>query len=239
VTIAVQQVVFADDNSTSGAGNLGTTQAATATITAGSAIWLPCTCDSTFGSPTSAADTRNGSYTALGATGLDANNQAYRAFYVSNAAAGSTTATVTYGAPGPGYKGVAIVEVSGTSGAVDASAVNNAQASPGAGTDAITSGTATNTVQPALIVALCMDSDISLPSAGTGFTSGGTGWAYNIGSGASARVESKRITATGGQVATFTGIAGTHHYNTMIAVFDETASATTNGSLFFGAGTTS
>lgn len=69
------------------------------------------------------------------------------------------------------------------------------QASPGTGTDAVTSGTGNVTSQPALIWGAVLTAGGTYV-AGTGFTQRSV-WGFSC-------VEDKRVTATGNQAATFT-----------------------------------
>lgn len=224
MTVGVSQVVFADDGSSSGTGNIATTQAATLTVTSGNALWCVTGADTSFSPNISGvSDSVNGSWgTILDAAIVDGNGNKTGAFAKANAGAGSTVVTTTFSI-GCGYKVIAVAEISGvTASPLDGHVGGNVQNLPGTGTDAIVSGTATNATQPALVVALCYNSEGAsgvTPTVGTGFTSAGSGWALGFGV-AGARVESKRVTAAGGNIAKFTSSIN-NHFVTHVAVFDE------------------
>lgn len=95
------------------------------------------------------------------------------------------------------------------------------QASPGTGTDAVTSGSVTPIYQPAAVIGYTHDSSTNtLANAGTGFTAR-TG-AVNYGSGLVARPEDKRITELLSLAATWTATGGTGTYWSFVGVFSET-----------------
>lgn len=221
---SVLQAVFADDGF---AGGSGTTQAVTLTVTAGSTLYVVATCDNTGAVSMSCADNVNGTYgTQLDTTLNDATDGALlAAFRFVNAAAGSTTVTITYGSTIT-FKGICVFEVGGvkTSSSLDGH-TGQVQLTPTTTTDATTSSNASSSNQPALVVGLCINaSGTQTPAAGTGFTSNGTGWTAGT---PQARAESKRVTATGNQAATFTaGVNGGHL--TVVAVFDEISGPTIN-----------
>jgi hypothetical protein len=156
-------------------------------------------------------------------------------FTLDNVAAGSHTVTVTMsfsvGAPGT----LVLREVGGTSG-YNATANGDVQASPGTGTDGVVSNAATNTIANALVSACSFDTNTgsSAPAAGTGFTNGQTAGLASLGG--HFRTESKRITATGSNTATYTAVGGTDTYLTVMAIFAETASAASGQLMTLGCG---
>lgn len=230
MSIAVGQVVFAEDTSTGAVPALGTTVAATLTVSAGSALVVFVTHD-TFNLPsgtTSIADNVNGSYpTHLQNVNDAVNAQRYILSAFLNSGAGSVTVTATFSG-NTAFKAIQVVEVTGakTTGSPDISA-GQLQATPGTGTDAVTTGNGTSTAQPALIVGASGNfAGNAAPAVGTGFTNGGTGTLW--GGSALVRVESKRVTATGAQAATFTtAIGGANGHISLMVVLDELSSAIT------------
>lgn len=101
------------------------------------------------------------------------------------------------------------------------------QASPGTGTDAVTSGTVTPLAQPAAVIGYTHDSSANtLANAGTGFTAR-TG-AVNYGSGLVARPEDKRITNLVSLAATWTAVGGTGTFWSFVGVFSEPAVSVIN-----------
>lgn len=217
MTASVLQAVFNDDGLT---GALGTTIAATLTVTAGSILHVFTMWEA---GTASCSDNVNGSYgTALDLVNDVPSGQNFGQFRFENAAAGSTTVTVTL-SPTTDFKGICVVEIAGckTSSALDGH-TGQVQPTPGTGTDGATSGSASNSIQPAIIVGLTVSgplSDTATPSVGTGFTSNGTGWA-NGSAIQQGRAESKRITSTGAQAATFT-VSDNVAHTTFIAIYDE------------------
>jgi hypothetical protein len=104
------------------------------------------------------------------------------------------------------------------------------QATPGVGADGATSGnTAALTGQPALNCGFVNDAAANgTPSAGTGFTTGTSGWGFGGTDGA--RSETKRVTSTAAVAATFT-MGANDSSVTLAAVFLEADSTTTHASL--------
>jgi hypothetical protein len=143
-------------------------------------------------------------------------------YYYENNPGGITSAGVTaWNAGTPGEYGVFISEYTGiaTSSALITFA-RQSQASPGTGTDAVTSGTSNVTSQPALIFGWSGNPGAySTLNAGTDFTSRDVD--------AGIRTEDKRVTATGNQAATFTGATDPNAAQTWMAAFAETSAAYT------------
>lgn len=79
---------------------------------------------------------------------------------------------------------------------------NQGGGGPGTGTDAVSTGNVTPTAQPALVYALGMACGNNTMSAGTGFSLGSQ--ATILSAAVSYATESKRITSTSAQAATFT-----------------------------------
>lgn len=97
---------------------------------------------------------------------------------------------------------------------------------PGTAADAISTGSASNATQPALIYAAAVtNAGSGVISAGTGFTLGAfqlSPWIPTLG--ASMSTEYKRITSSGAQAATFTQNTGFRTMALML-IFDEQVSA--------------
>lgn len=148
-------------------------------------------------------------------------------FYAKNCAGSAVTVSGSH--TGGSITGVYVSEFSGldTVAPFIASAAN-AQNGPGAGTDAMTSGNANATSQPAVAIGFYFNSlgqNSGTEAAGTGYTGRTAVWAP-IGSGGTivcARAEDKRVTATGNVAATFTATAGDagNVFLTVIALFAE------------------
>ncbi len=230
MAIAVAQTAF---NAAGYTTTSATTVAITLTVAAGSTLVVWVTWDDTTTVTCSVADPTNGTYTAGPVDNFTAVSQAFGRFYKQAVAAGSTTITATFGASA-NFRGIWVAEITGavTTGGSDGSS-GNTQSAPGTGADAVTTGAMTNAAQPALIIATAIDIDsTTTPAAGTGFTSAGSNAAL------AARVESKRITATGSQAGTFTAGTGADHFWAAGFVFDEAAGGGTTVSLT-GQGATS
>lgn len=149
-------------------------------------------------------------------------------YYAENCKGGATTFTATFSA-GTRFRAIYVGEYSGI--ATTSSFLNGARAenaSPGTGTDAVTSGNANATSQPALVWGFALDIFTgATPSAGTGFTARTGVWSTNTCLG---RPEDKRVTATGNVAATFTTTVGTDSHGVGVGIFAEAASAVSDPS---------
>lgn len=194
-------------------------------LTAGSAVEVFAGLNHNFGI-TSVVGSVNGAYTATGAAADDASNQKLLVYRHENVAVGAETVTITYDATRANVV-AAWVEAGGVkSTALDVAAAGKVQATPTTGTDLVTTNSATNTVQPALIIAASWNESGNGPAAGTGYTSALLAdWAA-LGGAGQLRIEYKRITATASQTATFTATINSTHLNVM-NVLDEAVASTT------------
>lgn len=150
-------------------------------------------------------------------TGLGTAQQ--RWFYAT--ATGSTTSTVTATwNSSVSIRGIVAVVIRGCNAFLTSE--SNYQASPGTGSNAVTSGLlGTLASQPAALIGFSFDAaGTSAPNAGTGFTSAMTGW--DVGAGAIMRIEHRRLTATASVAATFTATSGTSPHVTIGIAFAET-----------------
>jgi 3D (Asp-Asp-Asp) domain-containing protein len=134
-----------------------------------------------------------------------------RWFTIDNITGGATTVTYTP-ASSVAFRGIAVVEVSGlrTTGSYARGSWNRQSPSVN-GTDGTVSGTVDTTSDgmPVLQAALSFDFNAALlPSAGTGFTSRGTGWA-NFGATAMRWEDRNRTTGSAAEQALFTCLATT------------------------------
>lgn len=176
----------------------------------------------------------NDSWSEVG-SGLFSGGNGMRAFVLLNAAATATTVRATFGA-NVAYPAIAVVEVAGiqTSSAVAGQALQT-QATPGTGTDGVTSGnTGTLTGQPAAIIAGTVNTtSAATPAAGTGYTSIGVGWDY--GATSSARFEHKRVTSTSAVAGTFTAGNDSEHQTIAVALLETAGGGDVNAEP--GAGT--
>lgn len=188
-------------------------------VAAGSSIHVFCSTNGGTAPTFAVTDNHGSTYTARGPVLADVSaSHFWQQFTADNVSAGSLTVTNTVTNGGPNSV-VIVREISGTSG-FDTNAQSTT--SPGAsGTDAATSGSATPSVQPGLISAICTESLGSYAlSAGTGFTLGTSFFTTQI-------TEQLRYTSTAAAAATFsaTGSTGSFTYFALAAFFKETAVA--------------
>ncbi len=160
-------------------------------------------------------------FTQIGTDLVAAAGQRIAWWFAANCKGGSTTFTATYSAT-TRFRTIYVAEYSGI--AITSPFLNGTQSedtNPGTGTDAVSSGTANATSQPALIWGFS-DNVIgtSTPNAGTGFTSRASVWSTSTSLG---RPEDRRVTVTGNVAATFTATTGTDDHATGVGIFAEAA----------------
>lgn len=139
----------------------------------------------------------------------------FASFITLSTFAGSRTLTVTFPA-GRTNRSIRVEEHTGLDTYIGAIGPN-AQASPGTGANALTSGNINITDQPARLIAVSANwgAGSPPPTAGTGSNNNGTAFDYG---GDYARFTDRRITATGTTAATFTAGVNALHYTAAIAV---------------------
>lgn len=172
---------------------------------------------------TSVVGSVNGAYTSTDTSADDAANKKLLVYrFVNNQATGETV-TITFDSAHANV-GAAWAEVGGVKAAAfDIAATGRVQATPTTGTDLVLTNAASNTAQPALIVAASWNESGNAPAAGTGFTSIATiDWSAT-GPGGQMLIESKRITAIASQTASFTAAANSTHLNVMTILDESTA----------------
>lgn len=166
-------------------------------------------------------------YNALGSQLFDnVVNQQYAAFYAANCKGGSTTFTANW-TSAASFNAIYVAEYSGIATLSPLIANTNviAVASPGTSADAISTGAANATSQPALSWGACADaSGGANVNAGTGYTghaAQGTGSVWRM------RGEDKRLIVTGNNSATFTAVTGTDEFTCVQGIFLEAAATDT------------
>jgi len=181
-----------------------------------------------FSSISGVADSLSNTYT-LRQTAVDSSgNRKLSAFTAPNSAGGACTVTMTLGSTQV-IRPLYLIEVGGATASSYDTGTHNDQTSPGTGANAVTSGNATNTNQPALIVAASMALfNTNAPAAGSGFTGQTAAWGNASGSGSGLMVESQRITTTTAVAATFTAATNVEHV-TLMLILDELVTAATAG----------
>jgi hypothetical protein len=212
MTISVLQRVNTDPGTSS-----ATTAFAMAATVAGSAIVVYTMAN--FTTVTGVTDTQGNTYVQKNAISSASGNQILYRHVAINTVGGANTVTATWAAAS-GFRPVCAAEIGGcTTTPIDGTA-GQSQNPPGAGADAVTSGNASNSNQPALVEGFSVVIfNTNAPTAGTGFTSETAVWG-GAGSGSGARPENLRITATGARAATFTRAVAVEHL-TIIGMFDE------------------
>jgi hypothetical protein len=233
--IVVGTPVFANDSDLVSSSNTRTLTGLV--VAANDTIHLWVTNDSSAGVNVSGiADNVNG-VTAWPGTVLDdkndvANGQRVTQFRREGCAAGTYTITVTFtGGTGGNTvaKGACAVTISGAASPSLDQHAGNQQATPTTGTDLVTTTSMSPTKQPGVLVALSFETvGNPAPSAGTAFTSIGTGWNFGTGT-AFARVEKKSITSMGAVAGTFT--AGSNSAHTTLGAIYSQAGASAGASV--------
>lgn len=216
------------------AGGASSFTVAISNTTAQSAFLVDIFYTVTAVSVTGISDTQGNTYAAIQSVNDGTSVLAQWRAYNIVGGASSNTITVTFSG-GTGTVGLAVREIGGvkTSSAVDGYAAQS-QTNPGTSADAVTSGNASSSNQPAIVLGTCAHVDAaSTPSTGSGFTSNGTGTAYYASYGF--RCESKRVTATGNQAATFTAGNASDDFLTAVVVMDELTTSPTAARYYYGA----
>lgn len=188
----------------------------------GNAIHLLAAWDDGNSTPPTISDNYSNSYGTNLNLAHDTHNTEFYAHWVAQNISGGAghQITVTWNT-GTLSRLMAVSEVGGVTASPVDGHNGQYQASPGIGTDSVTSLTATNLNAPVLMHAFCANGSgatNSFPNAGTGFTSISNFW-NNSGTS-----ESARFTNTSTRAATFTATATSQH-TSMMCMFDEGASA--------------
>jgi uncharacterized protein DUF4038/collagenase-like protein with putative collagen-binding domain len=211
---------FVQQNSADNAAS-ATTITVTLTPTAGNLLVFCVSGDSLDTSSIALSDNlgSHNTFTQIGTDLVTANDQRCAWWHAANCKGGATTFTATFSA-GTRFRTIYVAEYSGivtTSPLLNGARAENAN--PGTGTDAVSSGVANATSQPALVWGFSIDtSGATTPNAGTGYTSRTGVWSTATCMG---RPEDKRVTATGNVAATFTATTGTDDHATGVGIFSE------------------
>ncbi len=166
-------------------------------------------------------------YTLRHATYDSTTTANYCIFVAENVSAGSYTPSMSWGGSTRTNRAIYAVPVSGLKAASYQTGAINVQASPGTGTDGITTGNMTPTEQPAIVIGgVTNGGSINTPAAGTGFTSIGTAWQFGTGTDLF-RAEHLRITSTSALALTMTAGANVRHFSVAV-ILSELGSGTVN-----------
>lgn len=197
----------------------------TLTPTAGNLLVFAITGDSADTTSIALSDNlgTHNTFSQIGTDLVTGNAQRCAWWFAVNCKGGATTFTATF-STGTRFRAVYVAEYSGI--ATASPFLNGARAenaAPGTGTDAVSSGTANATSQPALVWGFCIDtSGSTTPNAGTGFTTRTSVWSTNTCLG---KPEDERVTVTGNVAATFTATTGGDTHASGVGIFAEAASA--------------
>ena len=138
--------------------------------------------------------------------------QNFAELVAENVAAGTYTVTLSWDGSSRTGRGVYAIPVSGLKSASYQTGAATTQATPGTGTDGITTGNMTPTGQPACVIGAVINAgSLATPAAGTGYTSIGTAWQFGFGTDLM-RVEHQRITSTAALALTGTASADVRHF---------------------------
>lgn len=219
-------VQSADNDGTASATTIALASAITLTEGNLVCVWVGYDGTSTT---TTISDTQGNTWTRVG-TELSASSYQLGMFYSIITAGGSSTITATFGTA-RAYRAVAVAEwspASGTTWAFDVQA-GQTQATPGTGTDGVTTGTATNSAQPALIVGLAFSYNGATISAGTSMTSRDNNlWSTVLANSAATMIADRALTTTGAVAATWTASNNSLHFSQMGIFLEQSSSATIN-----------
>lgn len=163
---------------------------------------------------TTVTDTLGNTYTQRGTTLQNAGGDNFLRFYdATSSGSGTNSVTVTFGA-NRAYPAISVSEYSNL-GAFDQYA-GQAQVAPGTGTDAVTSGNATPTAQPATQFGLSgrFELESNPMAAGTGFNDRGVMWNES-------RTEDRTLSALSASAVTFTAGVGAGTYLTAQLIYTD------------------
>lgn len=148
------------------------------------------------------------------------------AWVFPNSVGGNITITITFSATITA-RTVWVKEIKNVGPARDGTADATSQLLPGTGTDGV-SGSITLAGTPGFVSAVCYHvvTVVATVAAGTGWTSGTTGWAFATSGGG--RSESQRFASAGAKAVTFTTSLNTEHDVLMIG-YDEAPTAAIAG----------
>jgi len=143
-------------------------------------------------------------------------------FTAENVTGGSQTVTASFAGGSSAHSWMLIQEVTGQAASSYDNSQSNTQFPIGTtSTDAITTGTASNANQPALVWGFLAGPGSS--TQGTGFTFGtfGSDSVNNVGGAVNWVTENKRVTATGSQAATWTAGNAADNCMSIMVILDE------------------
>lgn len=162
-------------------------------------------------------------YTLRHATYDSTSTTNYCIFVAENVSAGSFTPSMSWGGSTRTNRGIYAIPISGLKAASYQTGAVAVQATPGTGTDGVTTGNMTPTEQPACVIGgVANGGSVNTPATGTGFTSIGTAWQFGTGTDLF-RAEHQRITSTSAIALTMTAGANVRHFSTAVILSEEAA----------------
>lgn len=207
----------AQNSGLSSAANIATSS--TITVSAGGTIvvFVHVAQDQTA---TLAASDGTNTYTRRHAT-YYGSSSTFGVLVAENCSAGTYTVTATWDGGTRANRAIAAIPLSGLKAASYQTGATNTQATPGTGTDAVTSGNMTPTEQPAALFGFHISlGALNTPSAGTGFTSAGTFCDFGTGTNV-LRAQHKRLTSTSAVASTATATANNLHASVAVVLSEE------------------
>lgn len=215
---AVVQSAYTVDDS----GSSSTTISATLLgVTAGNTLVAHAGWDSVSNPTCSTSD--GSAYTSTAASIKDTgNNQSGQVFYLPNVGAGTHTITATFSAS-IDFRRFRVYEISGVTAAPLDKTTGQFQASPGTGSDAVSSGATAATANTCFLLGLSQAPSELDPGSGT-VTAGTSPTAYTIvGSNIIMSAESAASVAAGAQTATFTQSTANTRITHILALIETSA----------------
>lgn len=139
-----------------------------------------------------------------------------------NCSAGTYTVTASWGGTRHNNS-VFALPISGLKSAPYQTAGSAYQATPGTGSDGITTGNLTPTEQPACLIGMAIILEtVATPALGTGFTTAATGLQFGTGTDL-ARVSHSRLTSTSAVPFTATATVNTYHFSIAVILGESAA----------------
>ena len=150
--------------------------------------------------------------------------QNFAELVAENVAAGTYTVTLSWDGSSRTGRGVYAIPISGLKTASYQTGAATTQATPGTGTDGVTTGNMTPTEQPACVIGAVINAgSVATPATGTGYTSIGTAWQFGFGADLM-RVEHQRVTSLSALALTGTAPANVRHFAVAV-ILSETGAA--------------
>lgn len=155
--------------------------------------------------------------------GTGSAGESHAVYVCDNPTAGNYTLTVTMGSS-VAFREVSLMRYTGLSTGFQVVGKQQ-QSAQGTGTDALTTGTITPTLQPAALIGWSQSLNNNAVNAGTGFTSRGTSTTSDTANGVKTRLMDARLTSTSNTALTATTTTDSGFYFTVGIVVSEPIAA--------------